>query len=136
MLFGSMKEAQSRSLNLNSNFGSSSNSNDNSIDSENAIKIPDATPEAFDFLTKYIYGLNPKISNQHAVDVLYLAKKYIIKPIENACIEKLKEIFQGMDSVESIFKEASKLHTLGMHVCRIVFVLEYMVQHARKTITV
>ena len=120
MLFGSMKEAQSRSPNMNSN--SNSNSNDNSIDSENAIKIPDVTPDAFDFLTKYIYGLNPKILNEHAVDILYLAKKYIIQPIENACIEKLKEMFESMDSVESILNAANKLHTLGLHVCRTLYI--------------
>ena len=101
MLFGSMKESQSNM----------------SHSLENSIKIPDITPNAFDFLIKYIHGLNPPITTDIVVDVLYLSKKYLINPIELACTKRLQSMFASIDSVNVIFGIASKLHALSMDVC-------------------
>ena len=84
-------------------------------------KIPDITPNAFDFLIKYIHGLNPPITTEIVVDVLYLSKKYLIKPIELACTKRLQSMFASIDSVDAIFAIASKLHALAMDVCDVCF---------------
>ena len=107
MLFGSMKEAQ-----LNSK---------GSLDND-GIKIPDITPVAFRFLIEYVNGLNPKISNQHAVDLLYLSKKYLIEPIETACIATLKQDFSKLESVEAIFAALNKFHALALDVCNLYII--------------
>ena len=61
MLFGSMKESQSNA----------------SHDMDNSIKIPDITPNAFDFLIKYIHGLNPPITTEIVVDMFCIYQKNI-----------------------------------------------------------
>ena len=102
MLYGSMKESQLSSNDMNN------------ID--NGIKLPDITPNAFDFLLKYIYGLNPSVSDDISVDLLYLSKKYLIKPIENACIDTLKCQFEKLQSADSILNVLNKLYCLSLNV--------------------
>ena len=109
-----MKEAQSKLSNLNE------------YSSDNGIKIPDITSNAFDFLIKYVYGLNPTISNENVVDVLYLGKKYLIKPIEVACINKLKQKFKTISSIDDIFTTTNKLYGLGMNVCKLSMLYEFV----------
>lgn len=105
MLFGSMKESHSNTICVNSN------------DIDNGIKIPDVTPNAFDFLIKYIHGLNPTVTKENVVDILYLSKKYLIQTIENACLTVLKAIFETIESVDDIFNIARKLNEMAMNVC-------------------
>ena len=102
MLFGSMKESQVKSK--------------GSIDKDDGIKIPDIKPVAFKFLLEYVNGLNPQISNEDAVDLLYLSKKYLIKPIENACISTLKQHLSKLKSVDDIFRALNKFHGLALDV--------------------
>ena len=102
MLFGSMKESQVNSK--------------GSIDNDDGVKIPDIKPVAFKFLLEYVNGLNPKISNEYAVDLLYLSKKYLIKPIETACISTLKQHLSKLKSVEDIFGALNRFHALALDV--------------------
>ena len=102
MLFGSMKESQIKSK--------------GSIDNDDGIKIPDIKPVAFKFLLKYVNGLNPTISNDDVVDLLYLSKKYLIKAIENACIYTLKQRLSKLKSIDDIFVCLNKFHGLALDV--------------------
>ena len=94
------------------------------------IKIPDITPIAFDFLIKYIYGLNPNINNNNKykldniTDILYLSKKYLIKSIENECIKILQTYFNEMKSIDQIFNCLNRLYSLGLNVCDTLLLLD------------
>ena len=83
---------------------------------ENFINIPDITPQAFGYLIKYINGLNPTMLIENAVDILYMAKKYMITPIEKESIHLLEITFQKMISIDTILTCLIRLHAVGLKV--------------------
>ena len=77
------------------------------IESSNSCKnviIQDIAPQTFRWLKSYIYGCNPQLTPQNAIDIMTLSDKYMIQPLYNACCNYIEKTCQTLANKEFVAK--------------------------------
>ena len=72
---------------------------------ESTIPIPDADEESFEEFLSYLYTDHCEITAENAIEVMYLAKKYLIPTLAEKCCKILEEIIKP-DNVLMVLEQA------------------------------
>lgn len=75
------------------------------------ISFEDLTPDCFQFLRLYFYGLNPVIPLQLVSDILYAANKLKINPLADAVVQYIK----SLTDIDDLVLVLSLLHQHSFH---------------------
>ncbi|GFT92697.1 hypothetical protein NPIL_37341 [Nephila pilipes] len=81
------------------------------IKEKDEIHVPDVTKEGFSIMLRYLYSGEIKIESEYdAFEAAYVSKKYLIRPLFQAC-EKflLSNVILDPETVFSLYEEASFL---------------------------
>ena len=71
------------------------------------IKLDDIDSQTFDFLKCYVYGLDPKITNNNVIDILYCAIKYDISELQKACMECIRKQYFSATMFDTSVRDAN-----------------------------
>ena len=75
-----------------------------------SLKLDNISSETFDFLKCYVYGLDPKITDNNVVDILCCGIEYDIADLRNACITCIREEYLSA----AIYSDAQMSACLGL----------------------
>ncbi len=81
---------------------------------ESTLRIPDADEESFRELLRFLYTDDCKITSaEHAVQVMYLAKKYLISSLTEKCCKVLEACIKP-DNVFAVLEQAVHFDEKGL----------------------
>ncbi|KAH7717872.1 BTB/POZ domain-containing protein 6-A [Aphelenchoides avenae] len=60
-------------------------------------RVPDAEPEAFRVMLRYIYTEKIDVELDYALPLLYLAKKYMLRKLSNEVVERISKLLNAQN---------------------------------------
>ena len=82
-------------------------------ESSGTIRLPDCDYESLLELFRFLYGDEVKLSGSNVMQVLYLAKKYLIPSLADKCTEYLQEHLDALN-VFSVLPQAQKFEYIDL----------------------